>query len=102
MITVYGAPPTRALRVLWMLEEMGLEYEVRPVDFATRLEDAEFMAASPAGSMPAIRDGNAKCSSPAQSWSTWGRSMGRHPLHRPSVIRAIRLTCPFSILARRP
>ncbi len=57
MITVYGAPPTRAVRVLWMLEEMSLPYEIRPVDFSRRLEDAEFMAASPTGSMPAIRDG---------------------------------------------
>jgi glutathione S-transferase len=57
MITVYGAPPTRALRVIWMLEEMGLEYEIRPVDFAKRFEDAEFLAASPAASIPGIRDG---------------------------------------------
>src|SRR3954454_10927511 len=35
---------------------MGLPYEIRPVDFPRRLEDAEFMAASPTGSMPAIRD----------------------------------------------
>ncbi len=34
MITVYGAPPTRGMRVAWMLEEMGLDYRVRPVDFA--------------------------------------------------------------------
>jgi glutathione S-transferase len=57
MITVYGAPPTRALRVIWMLEEMGLEYKIRPVDFAKRFEDAEFLAASPAGAIPGIRDG---------------------------------------------
>ena len=57
MITVYGAPPTRALRVIWMLEEMSLEYEIRPVDFPKRFEDAEFLAASPAGSLPGIRDG---------------------------------------------
>ena len=37
MITVFGAPPTRALRVIWMLEEMELPYEVHAVDFATRL-----------------------------------------------------------------
>lgn len=58
MITVYGAPPTRALRVLWMLEEMGTGYEVHSVEFAKRFEDAEFLEASPAGSFPAIRDGD--------------------------------------------
>ncbi len=58
MITVFGAPPTRALRVLWMSEEMGLPYEVRPVDFPKRFEDADFVAASPAGAIPAIRDGD--------------------------------------------
>ena len=56
MITVFGTPPTRALRVLWMLEEMGLAYEIRLVDFAQRHDDAEFLEASPTGSMPAIRD----------------------------------------------
>ncbi len=57
MITVYGAPPTRALRVLWMMEEMGLPYEIRRVDFATRHDDADFIGANPVGSFPAIRDG---------------------------------------------
>lgn len=59
MITVYGAPPTRAMRVIWMLEEMGLPYEVRPVAFEKRLEDAEFVKASPTGSFPGVRDGDA-------------------------------------------
>jgi glutathione S-transferase len=62
MITVYGAPPTRALRVVWMLEEMNLPYEVRSVNFQTRFEDKEFMAVNPAGAVPAIRDGDAKLS----------------------------------------
>jgi glutathione S-transferase len=58
MITVFGTPPTRAMRVIWMLEEMGLPYEVRRVDFAKRLDDAEFVRASPTGSFPGIRDGD--------------------------------------------
>lgn len=58
MITVYGQPPTRALRIIWMLEEMGLPYEVRTVDFARRAEDTDFIDANPIGSFPAIRDGD--------------------------------------------
>jgi glutathione S-transferase len=58
MITVYGAPPSRSMRVIWMLEEMGLPYTVRAVDFQKRFDDAEFVEASPTGSFPGIRDGD--------------------------------------------
>ena len=57
MITVFGAPPTRGLRVLWMLEEMGLDYEVRPVEMMSRLQDEAFMAVCPSGAAPGIVDG---------------------------------------------
>ncbi len=57
MITVFGAPPTRGLRVLWMLEEMGLDYEVRPIDMMNRFKDEAFMAACPSGAAPGIVDG---------------------------------------------
>ena len=58
MITVYGTPPSRSMRVIWMLEEMGQPYTVRSVDFQKRLDDAEFVEASPTGSFPGIRDGD--------------------------------------------
>ncbi len=58
MITVYGTPPTRSMRVIWMLEEMGLPYEVKPVAFETRLQNREFLEASPTGSYPGLRDGD--------------------------------------------
>ena len=57
MITVFGAPPSRAVRVIWMLEEMGLPYEVRAIDFANRHADEAFIRASPAAMLPAIYDG---------------------------------------------
>ena len=56
MITVFGAPPSRSLRVLWMLEEMELPYKLHRVDFASRFEDPDFIACSPTGSFPAIED----------------------------------------------
>ena len=60
MITVFGAPPTRGLRVLWMLEEMGLDYEVRPVDMMRRLQDEVFMEVCPSGAAPGIVDGEVR------------------------------------------
>lgn len=58
MITVYGAFPTRSLRVIWALEELGLEYALHPVDLRVRMSDAEFIALNPAGFLPAMRDGD--------------------------------------------
>jgi glutathione S-transferase len=56
MITVYGEG--RGLRVVWLLEEMGLAYRLRPVDLLAGVEhDPEFLAINPAGFIPAIRDG---------------------------------------------
>jgi glutathione S-transferase len=57
MITVFGEG--RGFRVVWLLEEMGLEYRLRPVDLIAGVEeDAEFLAINPAGFIPAIRDGD--------------------------------------------
>jgi glutathione S-transferase len=58
MITVFGGWPTRAIRVIWLLEEMDLPYEQRPVDLFRRREDAEFISVNPAGFLPAMRDGD--------------------------------------------
>jgi glutathione S-transferase len=57
MITVYGEG--RGFRVVWLLEEMGLPYRLRPVDLLAGVEhDAEFLAINPAGFIPALRDGD--------------------------------------------
>lgn len=57
MITVFGEG--RGFRVIWLLEEMGLAYRLRPVDLLAGVEkDAEFLAINPGGFIPAIRDGD--------------------------------------------
>lgn len=80
MITVYGKPPTRAMRVIWMLEEMGLPYTVRPVDFMKRLEDTEFMEASPTGSFPGFRDGDTRVMESCAILEYLGAKYGPTPL----------------------
>src|SRR5882762_775795 len=57
MIIVFGEG--RGFRVVWLLEEMGIPYRLRPVDLLAGVEkDAEFLAVNPAGFIPAIQDGN--------------------------------------------
>ena len=57
MITVFGEG--RGFRVVWLLEEMGLPYRLRPVDLMAGVEnDPEFLAVNPAGFIPAMRDGD--------------------------------------------
>jgi glutathione S-transferase len=80
MITVFGAPPTRAMRVVWMLEEMGLDYEVRPVDFPNRFKDREFLDISPAGFMPGLRDGDVGMFESVAILDYLGRKYGPTPL----------------------
>ena len=53
MITVFGEG--RGFRVVWLLEEMGLPYRLRPVDLLAGVEkDTEVLALTPAGFIPAI------------------------------------------------
>lgn len=55
MITVWGEG--RGFRVVWLLEEMGLPYRLRPVDMLAGVEnDPEFLAINPAGFIPALQD----------------------------------------------
>jgi glutathione S-transferase len=57
MMTVFGGGVSRSLRVTWLMEEMGLAYRVRPVDLLSGADDAEFLAANPAGFIPVLQDG---------------------------------------------
>jgi glutathione S-transferase len=57
MITVWGEG--RGFRVIWLLEEMGIPYRLRPVDLLAGVEnDPEFLAINPGGFIPAIQDGD--------------------------------------------
>jgi len=57
MITVWGEG--RGIRVVWLLEEMGLPYKLRPVNLLRDLaEDPEFLAINPGGFIPVLEDGD--------------------------------------------
>lgn len=54
---VYHTPRTRSLKVLWMLEEMGLAYEVESMEFPPALSTPGYREVNPIATVPALRDG---------------------------------------------
>jgi len=59
VIKLYGTPPTRVLRVIWLLNELGLEYETHPVDLLKgEGQSKDFLALNPAGKVPVLVDGD--------------------------------------------
>lgn len=59
MIKLFWCPRTRAMRALWLLEELGCDFELVPVDIQDPAAKADegFRKASPMGKVPAILDG---------------------------------------------
>lgn len=56
MIKLYYAPRTRSVRILWLLEELGLRYELGSVTF--RPPATQFFAQqTPLGKLPTLEDG---------------------------------------------
>src|SRR5208282_6875503 len=52
-LKLYGFPPTRSIRVLWMLRELGVEFEFVNVNLvAGENRRPEFLALNPAGKLP--------------------------------------------------
>jgi len=62
MIIVHHLNDSRSQRVLWLLEELGLPYEIRHYarDAKTRLAPPELLKVHPLGKSPVIEDGDQK------------------------------------------
>lgn len=60
MITVHHLNNSRSQRILWLLEELGLEYEIKKYqrDPKTMLAPPELKAVHPLGKSPVITDGD--------------------------------------------
>ncbi len=57
MITIYHAPGTRSIRVIWLCEELQIPYEVVTVDFSpTYRATPEWRRLNPVGKVPAMTD----------------------------------------------
>ncbi|MBD5801609.1 glutathionine S-transferase [Azoarcus sp. Aa7] len=57
MITLYHCVSARSFRPLWMLEELGLPYELKVLPFPPRLEAQPYLEVNALGTIPAFFDG---------------------------------------------
>ena len=59
MLTLHFAPNSRAVRTLWLLEELGLPYELNRMDFHPKdLKSDAHRARHPLGRVPVLEDGD--------------------------------------------
>ena len=56
--TLYGMSGSRALRSIWAMEEVGIEYEHVPTSFRGASKSEEYLAINPNGRVPTLVDGD--------------------------------------------
>jgi glutathione S-transferase len=56
-LVFYTNPMSRGRIVRWMLEEVGVPYETRLLDYGTTMKAPEYLAVNPMGKVPALRHG---------------------------------------------
>ena len=57
-LTLHGIAGSRAIRCLWMLEELGVPYTHVPTDFRGQTRTPKFLALNPNGHIPVLQDGD--------------------------------------------
>jgi len=80
MITLYHCDGARSFRPLWMLEEMGLAYELKMLPFPPRVFAREFLSLNPLGTIPLMIDGETRMTESSGICHYLGTRFGPTPL----------------------
>ena len=80
MITLYHCAAARSFRPLWMLEELGLPYELKMLPFPPRVFAKEYLAINPLGTIPFMIDGDTKMTESSGICHYLGTRHGPTPL----------------------
>ena len=80
MITLYHCDAARSFRPLWMLEELGLPYELKMLPFPPRVFGKEYLAINPLGTIPFMVDGETKMTESSGICHYLGTKYGPTPL----------------------
>ena len=80
MITLYHCDGARSFRPLWMLEELGLAYELKMLPFPPRVLAKEYLALNPLGTIPLMIDGETRMTESSGICHYLGAKYGPTPL----------------------
>lgn len=80
MITLYHCTSARSFRPLWMLEEMGLPYELKMLPFPPRAFAKDYLEINPLGTIPFLIDGATRMTESAAICHYLGTRHGPTPL----------------------
>jgi glutathione S-transferase len=80
MIMLYHCVGARSFRPLWMLEELGLAYELKMLPFPPRVLAKEYLAINPLGTIPFMIDGETRMTESAAICHYLGTRYGPTPL----------------------
>jgi len=80
MITLYHCFAARSFRPLWMLEELGLSYELKMLPFPPRVLARDYLAVNPLGTVPFMIDGDTRMTESAAICHYLGTRHGPMPL----------------------
>src|SRR5450755_2219892 len=80
MITLYHCHAARSFRPLWMLEELGLAYELKMLPFPPRVFAKEYLALNPLGTIPLMIDGETRMTESSGICHYLGAKYGPTPL----------------------
>lgn len=80
MITLYHCFAARSFRPLWMLEELGLAYELKMLPFPPRVLAKDYLALNPLGTVPLMIDGETRMTESSGICHYLGTRFGPTPL----------------------
>jgi glutathione S-transferase len=80
MITLYHCHAARSFRPLWMLEEMGLAYDLKMLPFPPRVFAKEYLSINPLGTIPFMIDGETRMTESSGICHYLGTRHGPTPL----------------------
>ena len=84
-LKLYHCKNARSLRPLWMLEELGLDYDLIVLPFPPRVLQKDFLAINPLGTIPYFEDGGVRMTESSAIThylsEKYGAAMGKADLH---------------------